>query len=165
MSDEQGITIIDQRGDALESTTSAPARDYSPGSLLRVAIERDLPIEKIQQLLDLQERWERTSARKAYIAAMSDLKREDCPTIIKDRQVRYKAVSYDHASLAHIASQCVSALAKHGFHHDWDVTQDKGSVQVSCVVTHCQGHSERKTLVAPPDTSGTKTPSRPSHPP
>ena len=153
MSDK--IAVIDRRGDIAHAEPAAPA-DHSPGALLRLAIDRDLPIEKLQQLMGLQERWEANEARKAYVAAMGDLKRDDCPVIVKDQTVSYKNTRYDHSSLAHVVSQCVAALAKHGFHHEWETAQDKGTVEVSCIVTHRQGHSTRKTLTAPHDTSGSK---------
>lgn len=155
MSDEQ-IAVVERP----QMVVADKPADTSPGALLRLAIERDLPLEKLQQLLDLQERWEATAAKKAYVAAMGDLKRQDCPVIVRDKKVSFMSskglVEYEHASLAQVAASCVEALAKHGFHHDWECRQEKGSVEVTCVVTHRQGHSTKKTMSAPPDPSGAK---------
>lgn len=160
MHTDEKIAVIDRRAGIAEQENTAP-QGHTPGALLRIAVERDFPVEKIQQLMDLQERWESTAARKAYVAAMSDLKRDDCPVIVKDRHVAFtnnrgQLVEYDHSSLAQVATQCVHALAKHGFHHDWETRQNAGAVEVTCVVTHRQGHSTKKTLSAAPDQSGSK---------
>jgi hypothetical protein len=134
--------------------------DNSPGALLRLALERDLDIAKLERMLELQGRYEATAARKAYVIAMSEFKRDDCPLIVKDRKVSFRnskghVVEYEHASLAQVVSRCVTALAKHGFHHEWAVDQSSG-IRVTCKITHRQGHSETTTLSAAPDQSGTK---------
>lgn len=139
---------------------AAPA-DNSPASLVRLAIERDLPIEKLQAMLDLQRQFEADAARKAYVAAMSEFKRDDCPILVKDRKVSYRnnkgqLVEYEHTSLAQVVGQSVSAMAKHGFHHDWSVEQAGNAIAVTCTLTHRDGHREKTRLSAASDTSGSK---------
>lgn len=150
----QEMVVIDRPAQELRTA------DNSPGALLRLALERDLDIAKVEKLLELQERYEAMEARKAYVVAMSEFKRADCPVIVKDSHVSFRnskgqLVEYDHASLAQVVTQCVAALAKHGFHHEWSAKQGQG-IQVTCRITHRQGHGEETTLLASADTSGTK---------
>lgn len=157
--EQSKLVVIDKR--AGENAEHQPGTgDNNPGALLRLALERDMDIAKLEKLLELQQQYEATAARKAYVLAMSELKRNDCPVIVKDRKVSFRnlkgqLVEYEHSSLAHIVAQCVAALAKHGFHHEWAVDQSSG-IRVTCKITHRQGHSETTVLSAGPDQSGTK---------
>jgi len=157
--EQKKLVVIDRRNDPV-IPVSAAQPDNSPGALLRLALERDLDIAKVEKLLELQERYEATAARKAYVAAMSEFKAGDCPTIVKDRRVSFRTqkggTEYAHASLAQIVDKCVAALARHGFHHEWSAAQDARGIAVTCRLTHRQGHSETTTLTAGHDTSGTK---------
>lgn len=153
---ESVATLVPSPRPALAATT--------PAALLQLAIEHGAGVEQLERLLALQERWEATEARKAYVTAMAAFKRNP-PELIKDsfvkstksaRTGKYSA-SYYHASLAEIVGKCTPVLAEHGLHVDWDYDQtDMNSVTVSCVVTHESGHEKRVTLIAPPDTTGGK---------
>jgi len=128
----------------------AAMQTVTPMSLLQAAQESNASVEQLQQLMELQLRWEANEARKAYNKAMSDF-REDCPTIAKTRQ----AHNSKYAGLAETIEQIKPFLAKHGLSHSWKTKQD-GQISVSCTVTHILGHSETTELSADPDKSGSK---------
>jgi hypothetical protein len=128
----------------------------TPSDLLRMAVEQGADIAKLEQLMALQERWEANQARKAFVSAMAEFKRNP-PEILKDKHVAFKGTEYNHATLGGICSVVIDALAANGFSHRWETEQpDSGMIVVSCVLTHSLGHSESTTMKAPPDNSGSK---------
>ena len=48
------------------------------------------------------------------------------------------------------------ALAQQGLTVSWDLKQDTGIVEVTCILAHVDGHSERVTMRGAPDKSGAK---------
>ena len=131
----------------------------SPADLIIQAIHGQSDLEKIEKLLELQERWEANEARKAYHEAMSIFKKNP-PSIGKDRKVEYKVAGgttrYFHASLANVTEKINSALAIHGLSASWVTNQVNNVIKVTCKITHKLGHSETTELSAMPDTSGAK---------
>jgi len=131
----------------------------TPVDLLRRALDSGADLDRLERLMDLQQRYEENEARKAYVADMAEFKRNP-PEIIKDKQVGYTGkdgfVGYSHASLGNVTTAIVEGLAKHGFSHRWDTEQSGANVTVTCVLTHRMGHSERTTLTAAKDDSGKK---------
>lgn len=133
---------------------SEPAQMVTPMQMLQVAMERGADLDKLQQLMDLQQRWEASEARKAFVSAMTAFKANP-PDIIKTKQVEYGNTKYKHATLADVCAAAIQGLAQHGISHRWDVEQaDK--ITVTCVLTHELGHSERVSMSALADTSGQK---------
>lgn len=135
---------------------SIPKAAATPMALLQIAVEQGADIDKLEKLMALQERWEANEARKAYVAAMNAFKANP-PDVFKSKQVAYKEVSYKHALLADAVELIGEALSQHGLSFRWDTEQGEGGmVKVTCVITHAQGHSERVTLQAGLDQSGSK---------
>lgn len=127
----------------------------TPIDMLNRALEKGVDTEQLSKLMELQQRWEADEARKAYVRAMAAFKAEPL-TLLKDREVSFSGTSYSHASLPAVVDAVVSALSKYGLSHRWDTSQSNGDITVTCVITHEQGHSERTTLTAGPDKSGSK---------
>jgi len=126
-------------------TTEAVSQELAvrgPDSMLsiieRAVMSPDFDVNKLTQLLELRERWEKTEARKAFVAAMNEF------------------THYNHATLDHVCDVVISGLSKHGISHRWTVAQDAGLIKVTCILTHEQGHSEETTLMGAPDASGAK---------
>lgn len=130
----------------------------SPAEMIRIAVSGGADLEKLEKLLTLQERWEANEARKSYHVAMASFK-ENPPKIDKDKKVGYSTqkgnVGYSHASLANVVDKITAELSKHGLSASWE-TQQNGDVTVTCCITHSMGHTERTTLTAPADATGSK---------
>ena len=116
-----------------------------------------MDVAKLKELLELQERWDANQAKKAYVQAMAKFKKKP-PEIFKDKAVSYGQTEYSHASLHNVTVTINSELSKHGLTASWQTSQDNGSVQVTCKITHVLGHSEETRLSAAPDVSGSKNP-------
>lgn len=129
--------------------------------MIEVAMTRpDFDIDKLQRLLDVKEQWEKNEARKAYVEAMAEFKKNP-PTIIKDKHVSFEAgkgrTEYDHATIGNVVEKIVASLAEHGFSHRWVPGKtESGLLTITCVITHKLGHSEETTLEAGLDQSGGK---------
>ncbi|MCF6327562.1 MAG: ERF family protein [Devosiaceae bacterium] len=145
-------------GQAVQNTM--PATEITPMTMLNMAIQKGADMDQVEKLMALQERWEANEARKAYVVAMNEFKK-DPPEIFKDRHVSYTTdkgtTEYDHASLSNIVKLIGLGLSKHGLSHRWDInTKEGGMLVVTCVITHELGHSENVPMEAGADASGGK---------
>src|SRR5579872_3172103 len=146
----------------VESQTALVPAALTPVELLRIAVSQNADIDKLKQLMDMQERWERNEARKAYSAAMNAFKAE--PTrILKNKHVKITprdsskfGAEYNHATLDHVCDAVIGGLSKHGISHRWKVEQDKEWIKVTCVLRHEMGFEEETSLMGTPDNSGSK---------
>jgi hypothetical protein len=127
----------------------------TPVELLRIAVSQNADIDKLTKLMDLQERWERSEARKAFVIAMNAFKAKP-PAITKNKDVAFGNTKYSHATLDHVCDAVTKGLSEHGISHRWKVEQSPEWITVSCVLTHAQGHSEETVLKGTPDNSGSK---------
>ena len=124
--------------------------------IARAATDPAYDPAKLAALLAVKKDWEADEARKAFVVALNAFK-ANAPKIIKDKQVTFGTTKYKHALAGNASEQIGAALAEHDISHRWDVVQlDSGLIKVTCILTHAQGHSERVTLQAAPDVSGSK---------
>jgi len=126
-----------------------------PAVLIEKAISGNADLDKLEKLLELQERWERNEAKKDYVVAMAAFKASP-PRIDKDRYVNYGTTEYSYASIANVCEKISKALSRHGLSAAWSTSQAEKTISVTCTITHEFGHSESTTLSAAPDTSGSK---------
>lgn len=151
---QQNLARADEKPRAMTST------EVTPSHMLQMAVEQGADLDKLEKLMDLQERWERGEARKAFVASMNRFK-ENPPKLTKNKTVDYTSskgrTTYNHASLDHICDTIGKALSDVGISYAWKTNQqENGLVRVTCILTHEAGHSEETALQAAPDTSGGK---------
>lgn len=135
------------------------ATEITPMEMLSLAVQQGADIDKMKQLMELSERWEANQARKAFVAAMAEFKKNP-PEILKNKHVKFatqKGVTeYDHATLADVCAAAIKGLADHGISHRWDVAQSDDRIKVTCILTHEAGHSESVSLHSKADDTGSK---------
>jgi hypothetical protein len=135
--------------------------DMTPMSLIHMAVDKNLDIDKLKQLVDMQKDWREQKAREAFFAALSGFQR-DCPEIRKTRKVDYTSknsqskVKYNFASLGDIERQIKEAMQKHDLTKRWEITEVGVEIIVTCLVTHKDGHTERTAMRGKKDDSGSK---------
>jgi len=139
-------TLIQQKTEAQVST---------PASLISQAIEKGLGVEELSKLMDLQERWEANQSKKLFFAAFNEFQ-SICPDIRKGKDVAFKEVKYSYAPLSDITRQIAKQLKQVGLSYRWEIQDDKETIHVTCLVSHIDGHTEKTTMSASPDTSGSK---------
>lgn len=141
----------------VQAAVPATAPAITPMEMLNIAVQQGADLDKLSKLMDLQERWEKNEARKAFVTALATFK-ANAPKIVKDKQVSFGQgkTAYKHATLDKASEAIGEELSRHGLSHRWDVKQDGGHITVTCILTHTQGHSESVSMTAQPDTSGSK---------
>lgn len=123
----------------------------TPMAMLAQAIERGMPVETVDKLMALSERWDATQARKAFDMAIAAAKAE-IPVVVKNAKGHNDKRYADFAAIARAIDPVIS---KHGLSYRFRTVQtDK--ISVTCVLSHEAGHYEENTLTALADTSGNK---------
>lgn len=133
------------------SVTTTNTQQTTPMQLVQMAVESGADIEKLERLMALQERWEASNAKKAFLDAMSKFQSE-CPDITKTK----KAHNSFYAPLGDIMNQIRGLLFECGLSVRFEQSHNNG-VQITCVISHRDGHKEENTMIAPADTSGSKS--------
>jgi len=131
----------------------------TPMEMLSRALMSGAAPETLEKMLALQERWEKSEAKKAFDRAIAKAKAE-IPTIVKDREVSFGTgkTSYKHEDLVGIAKVVVPVLSKYGLSYRWRTEVIDKQIIVTCILSHEGGHSEENSLPGPADTSGSKNP-------
>ena len=134
--------------------------NLTPMDMLERAVSSNAGVEVISKLMDLQDRWQASHARRSFDEAMAAAKAE-IPVIMKNREVDFTSpkgrTNYRHEDLAEIARTVDPILTKHGLSYRFRTTsQPNEPVSVTCIVSHRHGHSEENTLSAGRDESGNK---------
>ncbi len=134
----------------------------TPAEMLSVAVEKGAGLEMVSKLMDLQERWEKSQARKAFDAAMADARRK-IPAIKKNKHVGFDAknggarTDYMHETLDEIERTVVPILSEFGLSYRFRTEQNEANkVMVTCLIRHRDGHWEENALSASVDTTGNK---------
>lgn len=139
---------------AIEQPRADVPAAITPMQMLQIAVERGADIEQLGRLMDLQDRWQKNEAHKAFVSAMADF-RAEAPEIVKNRT----AHNSKYAALDQICDVVAPILSKYGLSHRWRIEQmEHDGIRVFCVITHKLGHSEEVFMSAKPDTSGSKNP-------
>ncbi|WP_232469573.1 ERF family protein [Burkholderia ubonensis] len=140
--------VVPQRT-AIVSTT--------PADLLRIAIEKDADLDKLERLMELQDRHEAKLAKRSFDAAFAAFKAE-AVVIVKGKDVKdgpLKGKKY--AELHDVVNAVTPALSKHGLSSAWRLTRDeKDWMEVTCYLRHVDGHEESVSMGGPPDMGGAK---------
>lgn len=128
-----------------------PPVDITPMSMLDRAVASGASIETIERLIAAKERWDSHQSRKAFDEAIAAAKAEIKPVArsAKGHNSKYYA---DFASIARAVDPIIS---KHGLSYRFRSEQGD-RINVTCILSHKQGHSEETTLSGPPDTTGNK---------
>lgn len=127
----------------------------NPAQLLTLAVDKDLDIEKLGKLMELQKIWQADQARKAFFSALSKFQSE-VPEIRKSKSVAFNEVKYNYAPLADVVRQIKDSCRDFGLSYRWEISDTKEEIKVTCLVTHIDGHTEQTTMTANPDDSGKK---------
>ncbi len=156
-------------------TEAVPVASQQSDSL-NILIERalshpEIPVEKLNMLLDMRMKWDAEqrrnakedaaeAAKMAFTAAMAEFKKK-APTILKKHHVEFlnragTLTAYDHAKLADVCEAVIEGLARVGITHDWDPRQEPARIYITCTLTHVAGHTKSVTMNSGPDDSGGK---------
>ena len=149
-SNELSLENIEEKEVQLVPSNTA----INPMSMLQSAREQNANIETMQQLMEMQFKWEANEARKAYMEAVAAFKA--APIRITKDKINSQ-FSSGYTGIGNLVNTVNPVLSKFGLQANWDIDQTN-EIKVTCILSHALGHSERASMTAPPDESGSKNP-------
>lgn len=141
--------------EAERTAVSIPAGQAPAGSPMAMAIaalQSGMTPEQIGQMMDLQDRYNATQAKKAFDEAFAAFKAESV-TIIKGKaRAEGPLKNQKYAELHDVVNAVTPALSRHGLSSSWKLTKDeKDWMEVTCYLRHVGGHQESVSMGGPPD--------------
>lgn len=153
-------TTIDRRPSP--AVAEAPQTHVSPLMIVQAALESG-NVEMYREAVALAKEMDAIAARKAFDNAMAAAKAR-ITVIKKNRRVGFDSkkagaarTDYAYEDLAEIARSIDPILGEHGLSYRFRVSSELNQpVQVTCIISHKDGHCEETTLRAGRDESGNK---------
>lgn len=118
----------------------------------RAAMNPNVDIDKMERLLQMQERIMERQAKSSFMAALAEMQ-PDLPEIPENGK-GHGNIKY--ALWEDINELIKPVLGKHGFSLSFRTGQSDGKIVVTGVLSHRDGHSEETTMLLPTDSSGSK---------
>lgn len=138
--------VITKEPESSVVTTKASAQ-----GLIEMAITQGADIDKLERLMQLQERYDAKNAKSSYLQAVSMFQTR-CPVITTKKQGH----GYKYAPLGDIISQIKDLLFECGLSYRFEQQQEGSITRVKCVISHIEGHSECLTMEGGPDNQMSK---------
>lgn len=141
-----------------DNQVAAPSSDNMASMFMKMAMNPECDVDKLEKLMAL---YERDEARKAQVSFNSDFAamQSDITTVSKNSKVDYQTAKgrtfYSFASLEDIVDMVRPVLQKHGFAVSFNVNTSNG-VNVQCSLMHKKGHSIETSMQVRADNSGGK---------
>lgn len=126
-----------------------------PANLIELALKQKAPIGQLEKLLGLQERWDANQAKKTFLSAMSEFQSK-CPVLNKSKTVSFGQTKYSYTPLGDISAKIKSVLKDCGLSYRWEINDKAEAIEVTCIVSHLDGHSEKTSMSGQLDKSGSK---------
>lgn len=123
----------------------------------RAARDPSVDIERMERLLQMHERLVAKQGEAAYAEALARLQPK-LPIIQERGAIKNNAgtVQSKYALWEDIVGVITPILAEEGFSLSFRIAHPDGKIEVTGVLTHQRGHSERTPILLPADTSGSK---------
>lgn len=126
------------------------------GVIARAARDPSVDIDKMERLLEMQERVIAREARTAYAVALAELQPR-LPIITERGKILNKEkIQSTYAYWEDVNEAIRPLLAESGFSLSFRTGRAGNEITVTGVLTHREGHSEETTITLPSDTSGAK---------
>lgn len=148
MSDTEIIEV----GQTSVAARTDPAPAGSPMAMAIAALQSGMTPEQIGQMMDLQDRYNATQAKKQFDEAFAAFKAE-AVSITKGKETTNGPLAgRKYAVLDDVVRAVTPMLSKHGLSSSWKLTiDDKDWMEVTCYLRHVGGHQESVSMGGPPD--------------
>lgn len=149
----------------IAKTTAAPGTE--PKNLLpadpyvsmieRVAMDPNVPIERLERMMEMKDKMEAKEAERAFAAAFASMQQE-IPVIPERGEIKNRAgeVQSTYPLWEDVIEALRGPMSNHGFSMSFDRRKEDGATYYGCILTHAMGHSRRAEIDLPRDTSGSK---------
>lgn len=154
--------IVETQAIEAAQKNAVSLQNNSPAAIMMQALSMGTSLEQVEKMMDLQERWEKREAEKAFRDAFAAFRGENI-VIPKSKFVdRGRGGSFNQAEYSEVCGRLSPALSRHGFgfRHDQKfgykrrmidgVENDVPWVYVTCYLEHKAGHAETLELEGPP---------------
>jgi hypothetical protein len=124
----------------------------------RAAMNPDVDIDKMERLLQMQERIVARNAKAAYSNALAAMQPE-LPEVSQHGEIKHKKdgpVQSRYARWEDIHEAISPKLAEYGFALSFRTNVTDTRIIVTAILSHRDGHSEETSLPLPTDASGSK---------
>lgn len=142
------------------ATAPAVVPSASVSMFERLALDPNVDVDKLERLIQMQERIMRHDAKAAFDGAFAKMQHE-IPVIDEKGRIEVKgALRSTYAVLEDIHDAIKPVTARHGFaiRHRTEWPADKpGIIRIVGILSHEQGHSEETVFEAPMDRSDYRT--------
>lgn len=137
---------------SVEPATQSPQESTAIIQVIeRAALNPEIDIDKLERLLQMQERMLDRQALMTYSAAMAAMQTE-LPSIAE----RGRTNTGFYATLEDIIDTVRPIIKKHGFAVSFRIQTQERGIQITGVLMHKDGHREETSMLLPADTSGSK---------
>lgn len=122
----------------------------------QICINPDVDVEKLEKMLDMQERVLDRQAEQSFQIALADMQAA-LPVIKKEGEIAVNGnVRSKFAKFEDINKQVTPIMREHGFSLTFETQQTDAHINVIGVLRHKDGHKESTQLQIPYDHSGSK---------
>lgn len=129
----------------------------------RAAMNPNVDIDKMERLLQMQERIMERNARSAYSAALAEMQphlpviTEKGKIVVRDKVTKEIIQSTGYALWEDINEAIKPVLAEYGFALSFKTgVMPDGKITVTGILSHRDGHQEETTMALPHDSTGSK---------
>ena len=136
----------------IEPTTQVDPVSPMVSMIERIALDPNVPIEKLERMLAMQERIQAESAKAAFSAAFAAASAEFPMIPLNGKGDKNKP----YALLKDIVNHTRPVLSRHGLALSFGVESTPDKVTVTAELMHVAGHSKTTSIELPRDTSGSK---------
>lgn len=151
LNDQHREIIMTTNAKEIIKKEETPLVSVNPMRLVELAISNNADLDKLERLMDLQERWEAKEARKMFYASLAKFQGD-----IPDIQKNGKSFHGLYSTLDDISKSINSSLTAQGLSYRFEQSLENNIISVTCIITHSAGHSERTEMSGIPDKSGNK---------
>jgi len=139
---------------AVAGETAAPISESN--ALLRMAIDKDLDIEKLKTLIELRDREEERRAQSLFEYHFAEMQKDYVP-VAKSKAVMSKdknTAAYFYCPLPDILETYTPIISSHGFGYRFDITDlPDNLIRIACHLTG-YGHTRTTAITLPILTAG-----------
>ena len=131
-----------------------------PMTLIHMAIENKADISVIERLYEMNKDYQAQQASKAFKMAIANFQGKK-PVLIKEKKIDFTTstgsrIKYNYLPLAKLQSKIDPILSEFGLSYRWEQQDKEKMIQITCIVSHLDGHEETTHLKAPLDQTGKK---------
>ncbi|WP_414499402.1 ERF family protein [Zymobacter sp. IVIA_12111.31 C1] len=142
------VQQVEQQG--MQQMPANQAQSIMP-IIEKMASMPELPIDKLERMLDMQERIMNRAAQEQFNSAMAEMQAE-IPAIAE----RGQAHNMKYATFEDINDTVKPIMKRHGFGLTFRIKNLQGAVEITGVLMHTAGHREETSVMLPLDTTGSK---------